>query len=178
MERWRKQRMNPVLARWNNLGTAEAVEEILSCCGAIAWARGVAARRPILDEAGLLAASDEIWSSLAQSEWLEAFRSHPRIGESASPAISTKKSAAWSGEEQGTVATVSEDVMQALAEGNRTYEQRFNRIFIVCASGKTAPEILEILERRLKNDETTELREAAEQQRQITQLRLRKWLAS
>lgn len=170
--------MNPVLARWNNLGMDEAAEEILSCCGAKAWARGMAARRAILDEASLLTASDEIWNSLAESDWLEAFHSHPRIGESASLAASTKESTAWSGEEQGKVASASAEVMLALAEGNRTYEQRFNRIFIVCASGKTAPEILEILERRLKNDETTELREAAEQQRQIAQLRLRKWLAS
>jgi 2-oxo-4-hydroxy-4-carboxy-5-ureidoimidazoline decarboxylase len=178
MERRWKKRMNPVLARWNELGVDEAAEEILSCCGAKAWARGMTARRPILDEARLLAASDEIWHSLAESDWLEAFDSHPRIGGSASLAISTKKSAAWSAEEQGKVAMAREEVMRALAEGNRMYEQRFNQIFIVCANGKTATEILEILQRRLKNDEMTELREAAEQQRQIAQLRLRKWLAS
>ena len=64
----------------------------------------------------------------------------------------------------------------ALAEANRSYEERFGRIFIVCASGKTSAEILAILKERMKNDATTELREAAEQQRQITQLRLRRWL--
>ena len=66
----------------------------------------------------------------------------------------------------------------ALAEANRVYEQRFGRIFIVCANGKSAPEILEILRRRLQNDDTTELHEETEQQRQITCLRLKKWLNS
>jgi 2-oxo-4-hydroxy-4-carboxy--5-ureidoimidazoline (OHCU) decarboxylase len=65
-----------------------------------------------------------------------------------------------------------------MAEGNRAYEQRFNRIFIVCAAGKSAPEILEILRRRMRNDDPTELHEAAEQQRQIAHLRLKKWLSS
>ncbi len=69
-----------------------------------------------------------------------------------------------------------DDVKIALAEGNREYERRFDRIFIVCATGKSPGEILEILQRRLNNDEQTELHEAAEQQRQITQIRLRKWL--
>ena len=66
----------------------------------------------------------------------------------------------------------------ALADANRQYEQRFKRTFIVCATGKSGPEILEILLRRLNNDAETELHEAAEQQRQITEIRLRKWLQS
>jgi 2-oxo-4-hydroxy-4-carboxy-5-ureidoimidazoline decarboxylase len=115
---------------------------------------------------------------LLESDWMEAFRSHPRIGESRSPASASAQSAAWSGEEQGRVGTAGEDVKAALAEGNRAYEQRFKRIFIVCATGKSAPEILKILRRRLQNNETTELREAAEQQRQIAHLRLKKWLSS
>lgn len=109
---------------------------------------------------------------------MEAFRSHPRIGESHGSASAPVRSATWSGEEQRRVGTASEDIKMALAEGNRAYEQRFNRIFIVCATGKSAAEILEILRRRLHNDEATELHEAAEQQRQIAQLRLKKWLHS
>ena len=88
------------------------------------------------------------------------------------------QSAAWSGEEQRKVGSAGEDTKLALAEGNREYERKFDRIFIVCATGKSAPEILEILRRRLSNDEATELREAAEQQRQIAHLRLKKWLSS
>ena len=74
--------MNPVLARWNSLGPIDASKEILPCCGSKAWADGMMTRRPISDETALLAACDEIWWSLPESDWLEAFRSHPRIGES------------------------------------------------------------------------------------------------
>jgi len=144
----------------------------------MAWAREMAARRPIFDEATLFAACDEIWKTLPESDWLEAFQSHPRIGDSPSPASAPARSTSWSGEEQRQVAASGEDVKTALAEGNRTYEQRFHRTFIVCATGKSAPEILEILQRRLQNDEKTELHEAAEQQRQIAHLRLKKWLSS
>ena len=170
--------MSGVLARWNALRLAEAAEEILPCCGSGAWAHAMAGRRPILDEAALLATSDEVWKSLSEFDWMEAFRSHPRIGESHPPASSSARSAAWSGEEQLRAGTATKHVKSALAEANRVYEQRFGRIFIVCANGKSAPEILEILRRRLHNDDTTELHEGTEQQRQITCLRLKKWLNS
>ena len=168
--------MNDVLARWNFLPVGTAVNEILPCCGSRAWANGMVARRPLPDEVALLAASDEIWSSLSESDWLEAFRSHPRIGESRAPKVAMPQSAAWSEQEQRNVADGGDSAKIALAEGNREYEHRFDRIFIVCATGKSAAEILKILRRRLENDEHTELQEAAEQQRQITQIRLRKWL--
>jgi OHCU decarboxylase len=174
----RTENKNDVLARWNGLRPDEAAEEIFACCGSKAWARGMAARRPIVDEADLLAGCDQVWKNLPESDWMEAFRSHPRIGESHSPAFGPARSAAWSGEEQREVGTAGEDLRTALREGNRAYQQRFKRIFIVCATGKSAPEILGILRRRLRNDETTELHEAAEQQRQIAHLRLKKWLSS
>jgi OHCU decarboxylase len=174
----RKENKNHVLARWNGLRPDEAAEEILPCCGSKAWARGMAARRPIIGEADLLAGCDQVWKSLPESDWMEAFRSHPRIGESRSPASGPARSAAWSREEQRTVGNAGEDVQTALREGHRAYEQRFKHIFIVCATGKSAPEILEILRRRLRNEETKELDEAAEQQRQIAHLRLKKWLSS
>jgi 2-oxo-4-hydroxy-4-carboxy-5-ureidoimidazoline decarboxylase len=162
-----------VLARWNFLPSAAAVDEILPCCGSRAWAAAMVARRPLPDETTLLNTSDEIWGSLAEADWLEAFRSHPRIGESR-PGES--KSAAWSTQEQGGVVDADDGARVALADGNRAYERRFNRIFIVCATGKSPSEILAILRRRMTNDALTELQEAAEQQRQITQIRLRKWL--
>ena len=170
--------MNGVLARWNALRLAEAAEGILPCCGSKAWAHAMAGQRPILDEAALLATSDEVWKSLSEFDWMEAFRSHPRIGESHPPVSSSARSAAWSGEEQRRAGTATEGVKAALADGNRAYEERFGRIFIVCANGKSAPEILEILRRRLQNDDSTELHEGSEQQRQITCLRLKKWLNS
>lgn len=168
--------MNPVLARWNSLPKEDAAQEILPCCGSKAWADGMANRRPISSEPALLAACDEVWWSISESDWLEAFRSHPRIGESAAHS-SPARSASWSTEEQRKVAVADVDLRSALAEANRKYEEQFHRICIVCATNKSAPEILEILQRRLHNDDSTELQESAEQQRQITRIRLKKWLS-
>ena len=168
--------MSTVLEEWNRQSVEQAIGAILPCCGSQAWARGMAARRPLLDEAALLAASDETWHNLAQSDWMEAFQSHPRIGESNTRQFAPSQSAAWSAHEQERIADAEAGVKIALEEGNREYERRFDHIFIVCATGKSATEILEILRRRLQNDAETELREAAEQQRQIAQIRLRKWL--
>lgn len=168
--------MNDVLTRWNHLPAGEAANEILPCCGSTAWAQRMAARRPLADAMSLLAVSDETWSSLGDAAWEEAFRSHPRIGETRTAQPSHARSMAWSALEQQKAALTGDDVKMALAEGNKEYERRFNRIFIVCASGKTAPELLEILRRRLQNDPEVELREAVEQQRQIMHLRIKRWL--
>jgi OHCU decarboxylase len=167
-----------ILDRWNGLPSAEAAREILPCCGSKSWAAILVSRRPLSDEASLLAASDTIWRSLGEPDWLEAFRSHPRIGESRAEKAKTAPSSAWSAEEQQKVSSAEEAVKLALAKGNQDYEQKFGRIFIVCATGKSAREILEILRRRLQNDKATELQQAAEEQRQIMHIRLKKWLAT
>jgi OHCU decarboxylase len=165
-----------VLARWNSLSPEDAALEVLPCCGSNSWARQMAALRPIEDEDSLLAASDRTWRSLAETDWMEAFAHHPRIGHAVAPSTASAQSAQWSSAEQRKVRAAEDNVLNALAEGNRAYEQRFGRIFIVCASGKSAPTILDILQRRLRHDEQTELRESAEEQRQITNLRLKKWI--
>jgi len=167
--------MNRVLARWNNAPGDTAEAQILPCCGSKRWAHEMAVRRPFNDEAALILASDETWRNLDEADWIEAFNSHPRIGETKRQG-ETHNSDAWSRPEQEKVTETGNAAKIALAEGNRAYEEKFGRIFIVCATGKSAPEILEILQRRLRNDAANELQEAAEQQRQITQLRLRKWL--
>ena len=120
-------------------------------------------------------ASDAVWASLAEDDWREAFDSHPRIGQQHARAA-TAESLAWSSEEQRSAMSDEDAIKLALADGNRQYEGRFGRIFIVCASGKSAAEMLAILKTRMHNDTATEMLEAAEQQRQITQLRLRRWL--
>jgi OHCU decarboxylase len=167
--------LSEVLASWNHAPGDTAAAQILPCCGSKRWAHEMAARRPFKDEAGLMTASDETWRSLNEADWIEAFNSHPRIGESKEQG-ETQSSDAWSRQEQEKVTEADDAIKIALAEGNCAYEEKFGRIFIVCATGKSAPEILEILQRRLRNDAANELQEAAEQQRQITQLRLRKWL--
>ena len=169
--------MSDALDRWNRLPVTEAAAEILACCGSRAWAQAMASRRPIPSESALLAVADEIWRGVSEADWMEAFRSHPRIGESRAERPAGANSAAWSAQEQSRVAASEDAVKAALADGNREYEKRFGHIFIVCATGKSAEEILGILRRRLENDAATELREAAEQQRQITQIRLKRWLA-
>jgi 2-oxo-4-hydroxy-4-carboxy-5-ureidoimidazoline decarboxylase len=170
--------MNAVLERWNGLKAKEAAEELLPCCGSKAWAKQMASRRPILGEAALFAACDTVWNNLSESDWDEAFRSHPRIGETAAQVAAAARSKEWSGEEQQKVGSADADVKVALAEANRAYEQRFHRTFIVCATGKSAPEILGILQRRMHNGEPGELLEAAEELRKIAHLRLKKWLVT
>ena len=114
---------------------------------------------------------------MKEPDWMEAFRAHPRIGER-KPAPASTQSKAWSTQEQASVATAETTILAELASGNQQYEDQFGFTYIVCATGKSAEEMLSILQRRLRNDRETELREAAEQQRQITQIRLRKWLQS
>ena len=166
---------NRALTRWNQLDEDTAAAEILPCCGSMRWARELARKRPVVNETDLFHYSDTVCLNLAQEDWNEAFCSHPRIGKRTAPKA-TLQSAEWSKQEQGSVSDADDETRARLEQGNKRYEERFGRIFIVCASGKSALDILAILERRLQNDAQVELREAAEQQRQITQLRLRKWL--
>ena len=164
-----------VLARWNDEEAAPAARAILPCCGSLAWAEGVVARRPFATADELFTTSDLVWQGLSEDDWREAFDSHPRIGQQHAKAA-TEESLAWSSQEQTTAATPDEAARQALAEANREYETRFGRIFIVCATGISAADILAICKARIGNDSAAEMLEAAEQQRQITQLRLRRWL--
>jgi 2-oxo-4-hydroxy-4-carboxy-5-ureidoimidazoline decarboxylase len=168
--------VNHVLSRWNLLLENEAAQEVLPCCGSRVWASTLAFQRPFEDVANLLATSDRIWLGLSAADWLEAFQSHPRIGETRNIAESSARSRQWSAQEQSHAVDSAASLKEALAEGNREYEKKFQRVFIICATGKSAVEILENLQRRLKNDDATELHEAAEQQRQIIQIRVKKWL--
>ncbi len=167
---------NPTLAHWNTLTPEAAAAAILPCNGSLAWATQLAALRPFEAPFDLTCTADIIWRSLPEPAWQQAFDSHPRIGEHHAKSA-TAASLALSATEQ-SAAQLTADTQAALNAANRAYEEKFNRIFIVCATGKSADEMLGILNHRLSNDPATELREACEQQRQITQLRLRKWLAS
>jgi 2-oxo-4-hydroxy-4-carboxy-5-ureidoimidazoline decarboxylase len=168
---------NSVLANWNQLDPTFAEREILPCCGSRAWSKKLAAQRPFDEVQQLLQASDRAWASLAEEDWKQAFDSHPRIGQKHAR-DATSESLAWSSEEQRAAMSGEDAAKLALAERNRQYEDRFGRIFIVCASGRSAAEILSILNARMNNNIAVEWREAGEQQRQITQLRLRRWLGA
>lgn len=163
-----------LLNEWNLLDTADAARVILPCNGSQAWAEGVTQARPFASPEKLFAASDSVWSNLSESDRQEAFDSHPRLGEQKAKAATTE-SLRWSAQEQ-SAAKPDDAIREALAAGNREYEAKFGRIFLLCATGRSAAEMLDILRKRMNNDAVTELREAVEQQRLITRLRLRKWL--
>jgi len=169
--------MNPNLAEWNNADEAAAMDVMIACCGARRWAAAMVALRPVTGIMELSQAADRVWGTMKEADWIEAFACHPRIGERKATHASPQ-SGAWSRQEQAAVANAEERVMTELAEGNAAYDERFGFTYIVCATGKSAPEMLAILRRRLGNYRSAELREAAEQQRQIIQIRLGKWLAS
>jgi OHCU decarboxylase len=160
----------------NELVSDQAEAEFVKCCGSTRWSQAMTAIRPFKSIDDLLAKADSVWWSLDQEDWLEAFRSHPKIGEKKAAAVQSEQAQSWSAQEQSAASRATPEVMSALAEGNREYEQRFGFIYIVCATGKSSEELLKVLEARLKNDSETELRNAADEQRKITRLRLEKFL--
>jgi OHCU decarboxylase len=167
--------MNRTLAEWNVAVADEALQAMIACCGAKRWASAMVDQRPFAGIVELSEAADRAWSEMQKADWLEAFGCHPRIGERKA-VHATAQSAAWSRQEQSSAASASEKLLSELAEGNALYEERFGFNYIVCATGKSAEEMLAILRRRLASERDAELREAAEQQRQILQIRLGKWL--
>lgn len=167
--------MNAVLEAWNQAPAQDAVEAMLACCGARRWAREMVALRPIETVIAMSEAADRVWAEMGEQDWMEAFASHPRIGERKDAQLASR-SDAWSKQEQSSVSSAASTVRADLERGNAEYEAKFGFTYIVCATGKTAEDMLAVLRRRLANERTAELREAAEQQRQIMQIRLGKWL--
>ncbi|HVF47351.1 MAG TPA: 2-oxo-4-hydroxy-4-carboxy-5-ureidoimidazoline decarboxylase [Pyrinomonadaceae bacterium] len=164
------------LAWLNDLPEAQAESAFRDCCGSVRWARRMALARPfrVLDD--LYETAEKLWWSLSPGDHLEAFAAHPKIGSKGSATGPKAKSAQWSKGEQSRVEGAPAAVRRALAEANRLYEKKFGFIFIVCATGKSAEEMLAICKARLGNSVETEIRLAAEEQRKITEIRLNKLL--
>jgi len=166
----------------NSLSADEATDELLHCCGSRRWASQMAHARPFSDPEELREKATDIWWSLDSNDWLDAFRSHPKIGENKPTASDEKKdqmhsgAREWSEQEQAGVRNAKEETMDYLAQLNLKYEAKFGYIFIVCATGKSSEEMLTILQERLENDEMKELPIAAAEQAKITDLRLKKML--
>jgi len=160
----------------NSLTADEAAKELLQCCGSKRWAKEIATARPYPSLETLLTKSHDIWWSLDPNDWLDAFRSHPKIGEKKAAEKVSAQSQQWSGQEQSGVAHASQDTVDSLASLNEDYEQKFGFIFIICATGKTSDEMLNALRERLEHDAETELPIAATEQSKITELRLKKML--
>jgi OHCU decarboxylase len=165
-----------------NVLDREAAERVLlRCCGSAAWARGMAARRPFRDVKTMVEEAESASSVLSLGDWLEAFAAHPRIGESPPDGRASGTGEAggagelgldWSAREQAGMDLADAATRQRLAAANREYETRFGFTYIVCATGKSAGEMLDAAERRLMHSRDEELRIAAGEQLKITQLRL------
>jgi 2-oxo-4-hydroxy-4-carboxy-5-ureidoimidazoline decarboxylase len=156
-----------------NAAEPEAARELLTrACGSHRWVDRMLARRPFANDARLLFAARNEWFGLTEPDWLEAFSHHPRIGDRAALETRFPHTHDLSSKEQSAAGAAREDVLTALADLNNQYYDRFGFIFIVCATGKSAEEMLALLESRLRNERAAELRIAAEEQAKITALRL------
>jgi OHCU decarboxylase len=156
------------------LSDSAAETEFLKCCGSRTWARRMVENRPFTNIEELTAKATDTWWKLERNDWLEAFRSHPKIGERNAAAEVSAQARSWSGQEQSGVQNSAAQTLDELATLNHEYETRFGYIYIVCATGKSSEEMLSILKTRIGNDATTELPIAAAEQAKITELRLRK----
>ncbi len=162
-----------------NQSSSELLQpELQRCCGSSRWVEALIGGRPYASEADLFNASDRIWQSLNSDDWLEAFSHHPKIGDLDSLKTKFASTSDWASGEQGGVALASERVIEELASGNKIYEDKFGYIFIVCATGKTASEMLALLQERLHNSAADEIQRAMAEQNKITRLRLAKLLES
>jgi 2-oxo-4-hydroxy-4-carboxy-5-ureidoimidazoline decarboxylase len=166
------------LEELNALSPEAARGELARCCGSSRWVEEMLKRRPFRAESNLLEAAEAVWKSLSAEDWKEAFGHHPKIGDVKALREKFAATAAWAEGEQSSVSTATEDVLHALAEGNRQYAERFGYIFIVCATGKRADEMLTLLKERLNNDARQELLIAAGEQDKITKLRLQKLIVN
>ncbi len=162
------------LQRLNALNEAEVWNEFIRCCGASKWALQMMQSLPFENVEALFARGESAFETLERSDWLEAFAHHPKIGDFDSLRSKFVATREWAGAEQAGTNAASEAVLRALAQGNHDYEKKFGWIFIICATGKSADEMLAALQARLQGDPGEELANAAEQQKQITRLRLSK----
>jgi OHCU decarboxylase len=159
----------------NALDREGAEQLFLRCCGSTEWARGMAARRPFLDLEAMVEEAERLWRGLDADDWLEAFAAHPRIGESRQAGRAGQAGGLghdWPAREQAGMDVADAATRKRLAAANREYEARFGFTYIVCATGKSGSEMLDIVERRLTHSREEELRIAAGEQLKITRLRI------
>lgn len=164
------------LVTFNACPEAEARENLSRCCGSARFVDAMLAKRPFKSKAEILSEAEITWEKLDEVDWREAFLHHPKIGDLNSLKAKFASTRDWaSGEQQGT-AGATEETLEALAQGNEAYEQKFGFIFIVCATGKSASEMLYLLKERLPNEPRSEIKIAMREQNKITLLRLEKLL--
>lgn len=164
------------LEEFNRLPTAEAQTLLNQCCAARDWVHAMVSGRPYANTQQLLEAADQVWQEMDENNLLEAFSAHPQIGNVVSLLEKYASTKAMAAGEQSAIVTASKATIEELARANRTYLEKFGFIFIVCATGKSAQEMLDLLYKRLPNSRKQELINAAEEQRKITAIRLQKCL--
>ncbi|HMK25554.1 MAG TPA: 2-oxo-4-hydroxy-4-carboxy-5-ureidoimidazoline decarboxylase [Chitinophagaceae bacterium] len=169
------------LHEFNILPKQQLIEELTKCCGSSAWVKRMLPFIPADDMIELLEDAEEEWNKCSEDDWKEAFSHHPKIGDVESLAKKFASTAhpiaiGWAAGEQSAVNVASKETIEALAEGNRLYEEKFGYIFIVCATGRSAEEMLMLLRSRLENKPEEEILIAADEQNKITKLRIEKLL--
>jgi OHCU decarboxylase len=168
--------MSEKLEQLNQAAKETAEADFLNCCGSQTWARMMTEARPFADVAALIKQAEQIWQNLESQDWLEAFAAHPKIGARKDVPHQSAQATKWSNAEQSGTQTAADSLRNELEKANRLYEEKFGFIFIVCATGKSAEEMLDLCRRRLHNDADSEIRIAADEQRKITEIRLKKLL--
>jgi 2-oxo-4-hydroxy-4-carboxy-5-ureidoimidazoline decarboxylase len=163
------------LHHFNTTDRESGFGDMLRLCGSKVWCEQMVLSRPFANRAALHAVADDVFKQLTQADWLEAFSHHPKIGDIRSLRMKFAGNREWSAGEQAGAVDVNESTLAALAEGNAAYEAKFGFIFIVCATGKSAGEMLAILQARLPNEREAEIELAAVEQQKITHLRIDKW---
>ena len=166
------------LDRFNRLPEAMAGEFLRSLCGSSTWANQLIAQRPFASTKALSSALESSWWGLSEADHLEAFAAHPPIGATHAAASATTLSASWSSLEQAGMSSATQAASARLSSLNAEYVAKNGFIYIVCASGRSAGDLVAVLESRVGNDRATELDNAAREQLKITRLRLEKWLAT
>jgi 2-oxo-4-hydroxy-4-carboxy-5-ureidoimidazoline decarboxylase len=167
------------LTELNNLPKPALAEALQTCCGSTAWVENMLAAFPASDAETLMDEANTAWNKLDEADWREAFTHHPKIGGDVE-ALRAKfaSTSTWAEGEQAAVKQASQETLEALAQGNEDYERKFGYIFIVCATGKKADEMLALLQARMANEPADEILIAAGEQNKITRLRLEKLLAA
>lgn len=160
----------------NALSDGDAATAFGTCCTSDSWIKGMVAARPFSDVDAAQQAALDVWAKCNEADFLQAFEGHPKIGDVSSLRKKYANTKGLASNEQSGVNVATEATLQALADGNNEYDDKNGFIFIVYATGKSAAEMLEILQARLPNDRATELKNAAIEQSKITALRINKLL--
>ena len=162
------------IVEFNHLSENEKREALHKCCASFTWVNLILTVFPVQDLEDLIQQAEEKWQQCTEKDWLEAFANHPKIGDVKVLKEKFTSTATWASNEQAGVNIASDFVLNDLTKGNEDYEHKFGFIFIVCATGKSADEMLQLLKTRLPNSPQQEIKIAAAEQNKITLLRLKK----